>query len=107
LLGNVWGGDVAVLDAVQSVCMGVGLTAFDPLINRTETYVRFSVEELGNISKASFQTVDRHHDVRLLILVVELWEGCRTPMLGGSCTVRLQGTEQILQVDVSDIQHFE
>jgi hypothetical protein len=106
LLRNVWGGDVAVLDAVQSACNGGGdgETAFTPLASRTETDVRFSVEELGDTSKASFQTVDRHHDVRLLILVVELWEGCSHTMVGVSCTVRLQGLEQILQVDASDIQ---
>lgn len=106
LLRNVWGGDMDVLEAVQSACKwgGGGQRAFAKLIARKETEVRFSIDELGDMSKASFQMEDRRHDVRLLILVVELWEGCSNTMVGESCTVRLQGLDQILQVDASDIQ---
>jgi hypothetical protein len=108
LRGHVWGGDVLVLDAVQTACQQINGepwgTALAPLASRNHTDLRFDMSDVQDPWRGRY-VFDGWYEVQVLALVIDVWSGC-TDKSDDLCTVRLQSIEQILQVDTSTAQQL-
>jgi hypothetical protein len=106
LRGNIWGGDVGILDSLKGSCESgmkdSWMQIFSPLSERKKTQFRFDMDDMRNPVRTGY-AFNSVQEVRVLTLVVEIWDGCDAGV-DNKCAVRLKSYEESLKIDLSMAQ---